>query len=246
MIRNAIILMVAAGFSAAGWAADGSRASKYESIGVGSGAAVGAAAGGPVGFIVGAAVGAWLGDQYNRQHRARGEFEQNWMESESEVAQLNGLLNDAERQVSSVESQMAELETRLQGETRQLRRTVRDALDIQVLFRTNEDTVPVQTQRRLVRLATALAGLDDTLVHIEGHADSRGTSEHNVQLSAERAAAVRDTLISAGVPAGMISVDAYGEQHSTAAEDDLDALALERRVRLTLVPEDDEARVARE
>ena len=213
---------------------------------MGSGAAVGAAAGGPVGFIVGAAVGAWLGDQYHRQHRARAEFEQNWMESDSEVTQLNGLLNDAEREVSSVESQMTALETRLHGETRQLQRTVREALDIQVLFRTNEDTVPAETQRRLKRLATALKGLDDTLVRIEGHADSRGASEHNVQLSAQRAAAVRDTLISAGVPAARISVDAYGEQHSTAVEGDLDALALERLVRLTLMPEDDEARVARE
>lgn len=243
MIRYAIVLFVTAAFSAAGWAADESQASKYETIGLGSGGAVGAAAGGPVGFIVGTAVGAWLGDQFNRQHRARDEFEQNLMASETRVTELDDLLNDAEHQVSSMESQVSALESRLREETRQLRTVVRDALDVQVLFRTNEDTLPDETRQRLARLAGALAGLDDMLVRIEGHADARGETDHNEQLSAQRAAAVMETLIRAGVPAGRISVDHYGEQQSSAAENDLDGLAMERRVRLTLESRDHDTRV---
>ena len=245
MIRYAIVLLVTAAFSAAGWAADESQASTYETIGLGSGGAVGAAAGGPVGFIVGAAVGAWLGDRFNQQHRARDEFEQNLMASETRVTELDDLLNDAEQQVSSMKSQVSALESRLRQETRQLRTVVRDALDVQVLFRTNEDTLPDETRQRLARLASALAGLDDMLVRIEGHADARGETDHNEQLSAQRAAAVMDTLIRAGVPAGRISVDHYGEQHSSAAENDLDGLAMERRVRLTVLSRDDDTRVTR-
>ena len=48
-------------------AAENSRASKEETIGVGAGAIIGAAAGGPVGFIVGAAVGAKLGDTMHKK-----------------------------------------------------------------------------------------------------------------------------------------------------------------------------------
>ena len=246
MIRHAIVLLVAAAFSTAGWAADETRTSTYETIGIGSGGAVGAAAGGPVGFIVGAAVGAWLGDQFHRQHQARDEFEQNWMASESRAAELDDLLNDAEQQVSSMESQVAELESRSRQETRQLRAAVRDALDVQVLFRTDEDTLPDETRRRLVRLAGALAELDGMLVRIEGYADSRGETDHNELLSAQRAAAVMETLIRAGVPAERISVNSYGEQHSSAAENDLDGLAMERRVQLTVIPTDDDARVTRQ
>ena len=245
MIRHAIVLLIAAAFSTAGWAAEESRTSRYETIGIGSGGAVGAAAGGPVGFIVGAAVGAWLGDQFHQQHEARDEFERNWMASESRVTELDGLLSDAERQVSATESEVAALETRLRQETRQLRTAVRDALDVQVLFRTDEDALPDETRRRLVRLAGALAELDGMLVRIEGHADSRGETGHNELLSAQRAAAVMETLIRAGVPADRISVNSYGEQHSSAAENDLDGLAMERRVQLTVIPMDDEARVAR-
>ena len=246
MIRHAIFLLIAAAFSTAGWAADDSRASKYETIGVGSGGAVGAAAGGPVGFIVGAAVGAWLGDQFNRQHQARDEFERNWIDSETRVTELDDLLQGAEQKVSTMESGVAVLETRLRRETEQLRAAVRDALDVQVLFRTDEDTLPDETRRRLVRLAGALAGLDDMLVRIEGYADSRGETGHNDMLSAQRAAAVMETLIRAGVPAGRISVNAYGEQRSSAAEDDPDGLAMERRVQLTVIPKDGEAHMTRE
>ena len=246
MIRYAIVLLVTTAFTTAGWAADESQASKYETIGVGSGGAVGAAAGGPVGFIVGAAIGAWLGDQFNQQHRARDEFEQNWMASETRVTELDDLLNDAEQQVSSMESQVSALESRLRRETQQLRTVVRDALDVQVLFRTDEDTLPDETHQRLAQLASALAGLDDMLVRIEGHADARGESDHNEQLSAQRAATVMETLIRAGVPAGRISVDHYGEQQSSAAEDDPDGLAMERRVRLTVLPGDDDTRVTRQ
>ncbi len=246
MIRNAIVLISIAAFSASGWAADESHASRHETIGLGSGGAVGAAAGGPVGFIVGAALGAWLGDQFNRQHRARTEFEQNWMASEAEVAELNGLLQGAAQRTSSMQSQVSTLESRLRRESRQMRDTIRAALDLQVLFKTDEDTVSPETQARLVRLAALLAGMEDMLVRIEGHADARGDIEHNAQLSAQRAATVRGMLIRAGVPADRISVDAYGEQFSSAPENDLDSLALERRVQLTLISGDDDARVARE
>ena len=50
MIRYAIVLLVTAAFSATGWAAEESKTSKFETIGLGSGGAVGAAAGGPGGL----------------------------------------------------------------------------------------------------------------------------------------------------------------------------------------------------
>ena len=245
MIRNAIVLSICAAFSTAGWAADETRTSRYETIGIGSGGVVGAAAGGPVGFIAGAAIGAWLGDQFHQQGRARDEFEQNWMTSETRVTELDDLLQDAEQQVSTMHSQVTTLETALRRETAQLRTAVRNALDVQVLFRTDEDTLPDETRQRLVRLAGVLAELDDMLVVIEGYADSRGGTDHNDALSAQRAAAVMETLIRAGVPAGQISVSSYGEQHSSAAENDLDGLAMERRVQLTVIPRDDDSRVTR-
>jgi len=237
MIKPIIVLVTAAMFTATGWTAETTRTSKHESIGIGGGAAIGGAAGGPVGLVVGAALGAWLGDRFDEEHNARIQYEQRWTEAEAEVQALNGLVASSERQV-------AVLETQLRQESREMHTTVRDALDVKVLFRTNESALPEETETRLLRLAELLARLDGTLIRIEGHADARGNQEHNEQLSAQRAAAVRDTLIRAGVPVGRITLAAHGEAYATAAENDVDALAMERRVDLTLIRNAEENRIA--
>ena len=85
------------------------------------------------------------------------------------------------------------------------------------------------------RLAELLTNMDGMLIRIEGFADARGNVEYNAQLSADRALAVQDALIRAGVPSGRIVLDFYGEQFSRADESDLDGLAMERRVELSLV-----------
>ena len=46
---------------------------------------------------------------------------------------------------------------------------------------------------------------------LEGHADPRGTKNHNLELSGERAAVVRERLIDMGVPSNRIVVTIYGE-----------------------------------
>ena len=239
MIKNTLFFLMLVTFASAGWTAEGSKTSKHENIGIGGGAAIGGAAGGPVGFVLGAALGAWLGDRFDAEHTARLEFEDRWAEAEGEVAALNDL-------VKSSEQHAAVLESRLGRETREMRDTVSDALDVQVLFKTDESNLPTETQQRLLRLAGLLARMDGTLIHIEGHADSRGNDEYNEQLSAQRAVAVRDTLIKAGVPASMISVDAQGERQSVAEESDTDSLAMDRRVDLTLIRSSDQARIAQE
>lgn len=51
-----------------------------------------------------------------------------------------------------------------------------------------------------------------TRVSIEGHADSRGTSEYNLALGERRASAVRDYLVSLGIPAGRLLAVSRGEE----------------------------------
>jgi peptidoglycan-associated lipoprotein len=51
-----------------------------------------------------------------------------------------------------------------------------------------------------------------TKIMVEGHADSRGTNEYNLALAERRAGAVRDYLVSLGVPADRITVVSKGEE----------------------------------
>jgi peptidoglycan-associated lipoprotein len=58
-----------------------------------------------------------------------------------------------------------------------------------------------------------------TTVTIEGHADSRGSSEYNLALGNRRAAGVRDYLVSLGVPAGRLTVVSKGKEQPFCAEE---------------------------
>jgi peptidoglycan-associated lipoprotein len=58
-----------------------------------------------------------------------------------------------------------------------------------------------------------------TRIMIEGHADSRGTNEYNLALAERRAAAVRDYLVSLGVPADRVTIVSKGEEQPFCTEE---------------------------
>jgi peptidoglycan-associated lipoprotein len=58
-----------------------------------------------------------------------------------------------------------------------------------------------------------------TVVTIEGHADSRGTSEYNLSLGERRASAARDYLVTLGVPATRMNVVSMGEEQPFCTEE---------------------------
>jgi peptidoglycan-associated lipoprotein len=58
-----------------------------------------------------------------------------------------------------------------------------------------------------------------TRVQVEGHADSRGTSEYNLALGERRATAVRDYLVNLGIVVSRITVVSKGEEEPVCTED---------------------------
>jgi peptidoglycan-associated lipoprotein len=64
---------------------------------------------------------------------------------------------------------------------------------------------------------------------VEGHADERGTREYNIALSARRAQAVRDYLISRGVAANRMRTISYGKERPVALCDDISCWSQNRR-----------------
>ena len=81
------------------------------------------------------------------------------------------------------------------------------------------------------------------MIRLDGYADARGTEAFNTTLSAARAEAVREALVRGGMPPDRVIVSAVGEAGSTAAEQDSDGMALDRRVQMTIV-DDTASRVA--
>jgi peptidoglycan-associated lipoprotein len=58
-----------------------------------------------------------------------------------------------------------------------------------------------------------------TKVMVEGHADSRGTNEYNLALGERRADAVRDYIVSLGLPVERVTIVSKGEEQPFCSEE---------------------------
>jgi peptidoglycan-associated lipoprotein len=85
-----------------------------------------------------------------------------------------------------------------------------------VFFLEDKSTLSPEAQETLRRQAQWLNKYGRVTVQVEGHADERGTREYNIALSARRATAAREFLISQGVGANRISSIAYGKERPAA------------------------------
>lgn len=220
-------------------AASSSKSPKEEKVGVGSGFAVGAAAGGPIGAIIGAAVGAVIGNKMHTEKSAREDFEQRFARASDDLESLEALLRGSERD-------LAEARSALNAQSSTYRDALREVLAAEIYFHTGDASLDEKTTERIARLGSVMQLIDGITVIVEGHADARGDADYNEQLSAERAAAVRRALVESGLPEDRVTATAAGETFATAAEDDLDSLALERRVQLNVVYPESGNRVARQ
>jgi len=239
MKSKVIVFLVSGMLATSSWAAEKQRGGKEESVGVGGGAAIGAIAGGPVGLIVGAALGGWLGDRFHHERGARRLADQRYEESSARAQSLETRLAASERTVAQKESELF-------SERVAHRHDLEDALSVEVFFRTEDSGVGGSAEERLAKLASLIEPMDGAVIHLEGHADARGTEAFNAALSTARAEAVRDALVRAGMPPERIIVTATGETGSIAAEQDADGMALERRVQMNIVDLDDTSRVAQQ
>jgi outer membrane protein OmpA-like peptidoglycan-associated protein len=230
--------------SAAATAGEAKPATPQEPVGFVTGAVIGGFAAGPVGAVIGAGLGTWLG---NRVHRAgdAAKAETAVAVLQTDKSQLQGeksaLLNEKNELAETNRSLTARLdEMTSQVQTAQQAKVggseVLDGLQGDVLFRTGSAEITPEIAHQIEVLAQAVAKSPQLKVRVDGYADPRGTVDANLKLSQERADAVRDLFLAAGINAEVIEVNAYGKSQSVASDND--GYALERRVRLTLQAQD--------
>ncbi len=232
------------GLSTVALAGEPKPAPPQEPIGFVTGGVIGAFAAGPIGAVIGAGLGTWLG---NRVHRAgdAAKAEAAVAVLQTDKTELQGeksaLLNEKTQLTETNISLTARLDDLTQKvETAQKAKEdgseVLDGLQGDVLFRTGSAEITPEIAHRIEVLAQAVAKSPALKVRVDGYADPRGTDAMNMKLSEERANAVRDLFLAAGISNEVLEVNAYGKSQSVAA--DSDGYALERRVRLTLQAQD--------
>ena len=85
-----------------------------------------------------------------------------------------------------------------------------------IYFEEDQSTLTAEAQETLKRQAAWLQKYTNVQIQVEGHADERGTREYNIALSARRATASREFLLTQGVEAARVSSIAYGKERPAA------------------------------
>jgi peptidoglycan-associated lipoprotein len=86
-----------------------------------------------------------------------------------------------------------------------------------------------EDQTRLRAQAQWLNQYANRTITVEGHCDERGTREYNLGLGERRANAVRQYLLSQGVPAGRVKTISYGKERPVCVSSDDACYARNRR-----------------
>lgn len=86
------------------------------------------------------------------------------------------------------------------------------AIGDRVLFVVDSSTISDQGKTILDGQAQWLLTNTDYRAVIEGHADEQGTREYNLALGFRRANAVREYLVSRGVPSARLEVTSFGKE----------------------------------
>lgn len=109
-------------------------------------------------------------------------------------------------------------------------------LDHDVYFDTDSALLTVASQEVLDDVAASLRALPTVdRIQVQGYADRRGTDAYNYDLSRDRANAVRDYLVHAGVDPERLEVLGAGEQAENVPSDAVLAMRENRRVEFVVL-----------
>jgi OOP family OmpA-OmpF porin len=109
---------------------------------------------------------------------------------------------------------------------------VRAAVVIQAdaLFDFDKSVLRPDGRKSIDDALAKIGGVDLEMVIATGHTDSVGTDAYNQRLSERRAAAVKDYLVSRGVPAAKITTIGKGESQPVATNKTAEGRQKNRRV----------------
>ena len=104
-----------------------------------------------------------------------------------------------------------------------------------VNFQFNKSTLTVTAKQNLDKLVPVFNEYADTDIKIYGYTDSKGSESYNLNLSSERAAAVKSYLSGKGLSSSRFSVLGMGEAEPIETNDTDAGRSLNRRVEFAIV-----------
>jgi len=106
-----------------------------------------------------------------------------------------------------------------------------------VLFESGQTELREEAMASLVEVVDLLQSEPDKNIRIEGHTDSVGDANTNLEISQKRADAVFEALVSLGVDASRVTTQGMGEDFPIASNETDEGRAQNRRVDVILLDE---------
>jgi outer membrane protein OmpA-like peptidoglycan-associated protein len=105
----------------------------------------------------------------------------------------------------------------------------------EVLFKTGKWDLKAGAMAKLDQIASALRGKEQPIV-VYGYTDNAGATDMNMDLSQKRATAVRDYLVTKGIPQDLITSEGKGPADPISDNSSVEGRAANRRVELVVKP----------
>ena len=179
-----------------------------------------------------------------RQEKTLLEQESRRLEQEkAELMQRSARLQqekaDLQRESEKLRREKDELTSRLQSALSHVAETTDSARGYvislpDILFEVDQATLKTDAQLVLAKLAGILLILPDQQVIIEGHTDSTGGTDYNLDLSQRRASAVMSLLASQGLNHARLRAMGFGMQRPVADNATADGRRRNRRVEIVI------------
>lgn len=166
--------------------------------------------------------------QADQLHKTRGEL----AKTQDQLTKEKAAREKAEREAAQAMADLKRIAD-VKNESRGMVITLSGS----VLFPTNESTLLPAAMVKLNEVADALIkGNPDSNITIEGHTDSQGQRQYNMDLSQKRAESVKAQLVSRGVAADRIKTVGVGPDRPIADNKSAEGRANNRRVEIIVEP----------
>jgi len=145
----------------------------------------------------------------------------------------------AQQAASASEQEKSELREQLRQQLNVILETRETARGLivnlsDVLFDTAQYTLKPGAREKLAKISGIILTHPSLTLSVEGHTDSVGSDEYNLQLSEQRANAVRAYLVSQGVKPDAITATGFGKSNPVATNDTASGRQQNRRVELVV------------
>lgn len=135
-----------------------------------------------------------------------------------------------------MDKQAADIEEGVEGaEVERVGEGIQMTFESGLLFDVGKASLGQETRANLNKFSEVLKNYPDTDILVEGHTDSTGSEESNLQLSKQRAQSVVNYLAGLGIDPRRFTIMGYGESQPIATNDTAGGRQANRRVEVAIM-----------